>query len=266
MLRIALISLFLLTYIGCTSSLEDELERAHSLRESKDYIQALDVYDKIIKQKPNSKIAAEAAIQAARISKEEKQDYTKAIKYYEYVILFSKNARARKMAQINIADLYFDKLKDFHKSIEAYNKLLQTAKNDTERVKYRLSLAHSNFSLNNFYQAIIEVDNLLKMNLDQKTLYEVLVFKGNILLTTKKIEDAISIYKQVIEEFPERSRKDNITMNLALCYEELNDFDEAIRILEELKKDYPMPDFIEITIKKLKKRKENLPGAKGLRR
>lgn len=112
MLRIALISLFLLTYIGCTSSLEDELERAHSLRESKDYIQALDVYDKIIKQKPNSKIAAEAAIQAARISKEEKQDYTKAIKYYEYVILFSKNARARKMAQINIADLYFDKLKD----------------------------------------------------------------------------------------------------------------------------------------------------------
>ena len=265
-MRLTLISLIALFIFGCTSSLEEELERAHSLREKKDFTQALSVYDKIIKQKPNSKLAASAAIHAAKISRDEKQNYTQAIKYYEYVILLSENPSAREMAQISIADLYFDKLNDFHKSIEAYNKLLQTTTNDTKKVKYRLALARSNFSLNNFYQALIEVDNLLDMNLDQKTLYEVLVFKGNILLTTKKIEDAISIYKQVIEEFPEQSRKDNITMNLALCYEELNDFDEAIKILEELKKDYPMPDFIEITIKKLKKRKENLPGARGLRR
>lgn len=266
-MRFALVvGLFLLLLVGCNSNLEDELERAHQLRESKNFIQALDVYDKIIKQKPNSKIAAKAAEYAAKITREEKQDYSKSIEYFNYVILFSDQAKARKSAQISIADLYFNKLKDYNKSINSYNKLLQIAANDSERVKYKLSLAKSYFSMNNFYQALVEVDNLLKMNLDQKTLYEVLVFKGNVLLTTKKIEDAISIYKQVIEEFPEKSRKDNITMNLALCYEELNDFDESIRILEDLKKDYAMPEFIEITIKKLKKRKENLPGAQGPRR
>lgn len=64
-------------------------------------------------------------------------------------------------------------------------------------------------------------------------------------------------------EFPERSAKENIGLTLSVCYEELKDFKSAIDLLEKIKSQHPMPEYIDIRIKRLQDRLKNQPGARG---
>ena len=54
-----------------------------------------------------------------------------------------------------------------------------------------------------------------------------------------------------------------MALNLAVCFEEQNNFEAAIEVLQEMKEDYPQPEFVELKIQRLKTRRKNLPGAKG---
>jgi len=59
---------------------------------------------------------------------------------------------------------------------------------------------------------------------------------------------------------------DNVAMNIIVCYEELEAFDKAIERLEKMRPTYRDPEFIDLKIKRLKERKANLPGSRGLRK
>ena len=87
--------------------------------------------------------------------------------------------------------------------------------------------------------------------------------KGNIFLATKKLDDAIKIFENLVNEYPEQARKDNVSLHLAACYEEKKDFSRAIEVLDEMKSEAGAPGFLDERIEKLKKRESYLPGAKG---
>ena len=87
-----------------------------------------------------------------------------------------------------------------------------------------------------------------------------------ILMTTKKIDEAIKLFKKLLEENPRKAEKENVGINLSLAYEEKKDFSQAMKILEKMKDTYPTKEFIELKINRLKQRAKNQPGARGLRK
>jgi tetratricopeptide (TPR) repeat protein len=213
---------------------------------------AVELLQKLIDRHPDSPRALAAARNGARIAHFEAKEYARAVDFYKLVILRSPDPEERKSAQRYIAQICFENLRDYDQAVAEYERLLKLDCTPEEAFHYRLNLAKSHFQLNDLDQAATEIDILLerKPTPDQ----------------VKRLTDAAALWEEILHDFPERSRKENVGLNLVVCYEELKDFGKAIDVLERMKPDYPNPDFINRRIERLAQRKANQPGARGLRR
>lgn len=266
-INFAVVILLLSVLTGCHLSYDRvEFDRAERALKREQFKEAVKHFSRVIKRSPESDLALEAARNAARVSLFQTEDFIQAIQFFRHVIIYSKSEKERKEAQRNIATIYFDKLTDYKSAIVEFNKLLSLSHSPEDETDYKLYLAKSYFYLNNFFQAKIETDELLKRNLSDEKKFEILLFKGNILMTSKEINEALGVFEQLKKDFPELAKKEKVDMSIAVCYEELNNFAKAISVLEELKADYPHPEFIDLKIKRLEQRQANLPGAKGFRK
>lgn len=261
------LGLMVMAMCSCHPSKDAEFRMAEAALQSKDYPKAVKLFSRLIKKDPNSPMAVTAARTAARVALFQAEDFSKAIEFFRHLVLYSKDPKERMLAQRNVASIYFDKLSDYKNAIIEYNRLLALSHSPEDVIDYRFQLAKSYYYMNNFFQSKVEIDELLKSKaITDPQRFEITLFKGNILLTNKQVDQALEIFKQVKEMNPELARKEKVGMSIAVCYEELNDYDKAIAVLEELKTDYPRPDFIELKIKRLHQRRANQPGAKGFRK
>lgn len=260
-----LASLLLLT--SCQYSfLKLEFERGVRALSKNEYSKATKHFYRVMVRDPDSPLALESSRKASRVSFYETKNYSRALNFYEHMVLYSKKSLERKEAQKQIASIYFDKLSDYKAAILEYNRLLQLENTIEEKFLYKFAIAKSYFYLNNFFQAQVEIEELLKLKLSESRVFELKTFLGNVFFNTKKMKKAIAVYKELMKDSPERSETENIAMNIVVCYEELKQFDDAIRVLQKIRETYNTPEFIDLKIVQLKKRKANLPGYKGLKK
>ena len=92
------------------------------------------------------------------------------------------------------------------------------------------------------------------------------MLKAQTLVAAKKIPEAAALWELIMTTFPEKSKKENVALNLVVCYEDMKEFGKAIDVLERMREGYPHPEFLNLRIQRLKERKENMPGAKGLKK
>lgn len=264
--RLALV--FLAAHLsGCSFSF-DWLQylRARRAMVRHDYPAAVALFQDIVDRQPDSGRALSASRQGARVAHLETKNYPQAVDFYRHIILRSPDPDERKLSQQYVAQIYFENLQDYEKAVLEYERLLKLTRSPEEAFRFRLNLAKSHLQLNNLDQATNELDVILGQKLQPDEVYEAKVLKGNILTGAKKLQEAATTWEAILNEFPERSQKENVALNLVVCYEEMKDFGKAIEVLERMKADYPNPDFLEIRINRLKERKSNQPGAQGWRR
>lgn len=227
---------------------------------------ALSSLDRVLKRSPHGEYALLAAREGARISSLEIKDYKRAVEYYQFVVIHSPDHKERINAQKQVASIYFDQLQDYNKAVIELNKLIRETESDADIARYKLDIARANYYLNNFFQAHSEIDELLKLNVDDSEKFSAWVLKSNIHIAQKEYPKAIDILKKVIILFPQKSLQENVFQTLAVCFEEIDNFSEAIKTLEAVQGKYAEPEYIEIRIKRLKDRQKNRPGARGLRK
>lgn len=243
-----------------------ELALGNRLVEEKKYEAAVDQFERVIKRFRDYPSALQAARNASHVAVFNLKNYDRALNHYRFLVLHSGDENERFDAQLEIATIYFEHLTDYDQAIIEYSRLLQVARNDADRISFRKHIARSYFFLKNFYQAETELNQLTQMKLDEEDTYELLFLKGNIKMATKKVNEAIEIFDGLLEDYPERAKKDNVALHLAICYEEKENFARAIEVLDDLRPEYNEPDFIEDKIRRLQKRQMVQPGAKGLRK
>jgi len=229
-------------------------------------LQALSSLDRVLKRAPDGEYAIKAAREGARIASLETKDYKKAADYYQFLVLHSELPEERISAQKQLAALYFDQLQEYDRAILELSKLVRSTKSEAEIAKYKLDIARANYYQNNFFQAHSELDDLLKLNIEDEERFAAWVLKSNIHIALKEYVKAIEILKKVTTTYPQKSLQENVFQTMAVCYEESDNFAEAIKTLESVKDKYPQPEYIEIRIKRLKERQKNRPGARGLRK
>jgi lipopolysaccharide biosynthesis regulator YciM len=255
-----------LALAGCVPGGQREYETAQAEAASGQFKSAVGHYDKILIRFSGEEVSLRAAREAARISFYDTKDFKKAVGFFKYIVLYSNDASERDSAQKQIADIYFTQLNDYPKAVIEINKVLTITSNPTERAKYKINLAKAYYYQNNFAQAENEVDEFLRATKDEKLRFDLTMLKGNIALAKKDLTKATEIYKEVMRVFPDRAQRENVALTLAVCYEELKDFKNAMATLEILKKTHPVPEYIDVRIKRLLERQKNAPGAKGMRK
>lgn len=230
------------------------------------YGAALGLFQQIVDARPDGDRALESAREGARIAHLELKNYPRAVEFYRHIILRSPDPAERKEAQRAVAQIYFENLQDFERAVIEFERLLKFTTTTEEAFRYRLNLAKAHLQLNNLDQAANELDVILSLKLEPDEIFEAKSLKANILVGAHRHQDAAVVWDSVLKDFPERSRKENVALNLVVCYEELKDFGKAIEVLERMKADYPNPQFLNLRIARLRERKSNQPGAQGWKR
>lgn len=215
---------------------------------------------------PESKWALDSARQAARAAFFDTKDYNQAIDFYNYLVEYSRDQNERVNSQRRIASIYFDNLSDYPRSIEAYNKLLMVETDPGQIVRYRFNLARSYFYLNRFFDSKNEIEQALKISKDPDRTFELKMFLASIYFNMKQVPKALEIYQALESKYPKKAKNENLALNESVCYEEEEKFDDAITKLQSIETTYKDPEFIALKIKRLKERKANMPGARGLKR
>lgn len=253
--------------VGCNLTFTNlEFRRGKSALAAQNYQEAVKHFKKVISRDPESDYAIESAREAAHIAYFETREFKLAEEFYTHLVKYSRDEKERREAQKSIANIYFEKLNDYKKSIEEFNKLLILRNSNEEQVDYHFKIARALFYLNQFQDALKEVDSAVRINDNHEQEFELKVFRANIDFNTRHLDDAVKTYEELIKTYPEKSRSENVAMNLVVCYEEQEAFDKAIQTLESQRPYQKDQEFIDLKIKRLKERKANLPGSKGLRK
>jgi len=256
-----------LSLSGCTLSFDWFHQiRAKKAIDNGQFETAIRILERIRKRDPEGPRALQAARLGARVAQIDAKDYNSAVEFYRHLVLKSAEPEERKTAQKNIAHIYFESLQDFNQAVFEYEKLLKLELPHHESFRYRLNLAKSHFQLNNLDQANSEIEVLLSKKLEPDEIFDAKMLKANVKVAAKDLAGAAESWDQILKEFPDRSKREKVALNLVVCYEELKDFGKAIETLENMKADDPNPDFIDIRIERLKERKINQPGAQGWKR
>ncbi len=248
---------------GCTSTEQREMSEAKSDIGRGHFRIALSHLDKIILRSPQSDLGIEAAREAARICFFELKDFPRAARHYQQIVLSSKNADERLLAQKQIVSVYFDQISDYPKAVVELNKLVAMLADPQDKMNYKIKLARAYYYQNNFSQAENEADEFIRSNPPKDQRFDMLLLKGNISLAEKNLPTAITVFRDLLSQYPERSAKDNVALTLSVCYEEVKDFRAAIEVLEKLKITHPVPEYLDLRIKRLRERLKNLPASSG---
>jgi tetratricopeptide (TPR) repeat protein len=241
-------------------------ERAEKAVHDGHYAQALEHYKRMVDRAGDTPSGVYAAQQAAHIEHFDLKDFKGAIRFYRYVVLNSKSSNERVFAQRQIADIEFNNLLDYKQAVVDYSRLADLPHSAADETLYQTALARAYFYLNNFYQARLEIERVIEKSKDKQALFDALLLKANIYLTTKDLDQASLLLKKLMSEFPAQAKNENIGLVLAVTYEDQRNFSKAIEVLEEIKDTYPRKAFLESKIKALKERQSLLPGARGLKK
>lgn len=251
---------------SCTSPEARDLQRASREYEKKHYRIALSFIDRVIKRDREGEWALKAAREGVKISIYEVKDYRKAVGYLRHLVLNSSDPSELEQAQQQLADIYFENLSDFAKAYAELSKLLAMKTSFIDRSRIQIKMARSSFYLGDFAQAESEIETVLKNPMEPSARFHALTLKGNILVAQKDFVSAAEMYRLVMREFPEEAPKENVPLQLAVCYEEDKKYKEAIAVLEGMRETYKPPEYIELRIKRLREKMKNQPGARGFRK
>jgi tetratricopeptide (TPR) repeat protein len=241
--------------------------RANHAFERHDFPTGLEILQKIVARDPDGPEVLEISRQGAHVAHFEAKSYATAVDFYRHIIFRSQDPDERKSAEYFIAQIQFENLHDYNQAVMEYEKLLKLASTPNEIFRYRLNVAKSYLQMNNLDQALVEIDILLSTKGTSKEgIYEAQILKANTLIASKHLEEAASLLESVFKEDADKTHKASAGLSLAVCYEQLKNFNGAIQVLEDLRPLYPNPEFLKDRIERLKGRRENQPGAKGLKR
>jgi len=142
-------------------------------------------------------------------------------------------------------------LRDYSRAIGFYQRLLEHENGRGDQYLYEIADCY--FRLDNYTQARIELETLLKQYPQSSLIADVLYRKGGLLLLENRLDAARQDWLQLIAQFPESSYGMQARFNLATLLEEDDLLQDALDAYQQLQ-NFPRPDLLKEKIEHLKKR------------
>lgn len=249
----------LLNLSGCRSASERDYQRAHQKIEAGQIAEGLKGLLEIIRIYPNDPVAMKAARDGARLAYFENKDYLTSIDFNRHLAFHSTSPNEVLEAQRQIVEVFMEHLNDYDKSVLEIGKLMQIETDPTKITDLRIKLGRAHYHMKRFFQALAELQEAMKSEITPEQQFDLKHLKANVLAANKKFPEAVSLLKEIIGQDRARAIKENVPITLAVCFEEMKEFRLAMDTLEDIKKDHPIPEYVDLRIKRLNDRLKNQP-------
>ena len=222
--------------------LENRFQQGLTLRQETRYSEAVELFKELYAEQPSFVRIPQAIFQIAEIQDLYLGRYSDALLTYLMLERDYPDAPEVFAARNQVAVLYKYRLNDCGQAIAVYQKVLDDADGNSDQLQYEVADCY--FRLNNFTQARIEFESLLKNDPQSDLFAEVQYRIAMTYALEGKLPEAAGAYRVVIERWSESSYAVEASFGLATVLEEQEELVEALKILEELKGIYPKEDIL----------------------
>ncbi len=212
---------------------------------------------------PEHPVALKAAILGADTAFKMPENRTFFQKFAKFIISHSADESQLVQYQRKIADSYFEEA-DYGRAVVEYQRILSKPSFQEGKFEVLISLAKSYYFLRRFDQAMVEIKKVIKDAPRAELKFQGQMLVADIFSGNKQYSEALNIFFQIQSEDAEFYKKNNLGLNVAIIYEEMEDFDKAIDVLKNMDQSQLGEKFIKEKIERLMSRREFLPGAGGL--
>jgi TolA-binding protein len=234
--------------------LEETFQKGLALRQAGRYVEAVDLFVKLHDEYPSFVRVPQALYQTAEIEDLFLGRYSDALLTYLLLERDYPDAAEVYPARQQVAFLYKYRLNDCSQAIAVYQKVLDQPGQQKDQLQYEVADCY--FRLNNFAQARIEFDSLLKNYPDSGLVAEVQYRIAMTYALEGKLPEAAGAYRLVMEKWAGSPYALEASFGLATVLEEQEELLEALKILEELAGIYPKQDILERKTEQVRERIE----------
>ncbi len=222
--------------------LEERFQQGLTLRQETKYSEAVEMFKELQTEQPSFVRIPQALFQIAEIKDLYLGRYSDALLTYLMLERDYPDAPEVFAARKQVAVLYKYRLNDCGQAIAVYQKVLDDADGNSDQLQYEVADCY--FRLNNFAQARIEFESLLKNDPQSDLFTEVQYRIAMTYALEGKLPEAAGAYRVVIERWSESPYAVEASFGLATVLEEQEELVEALKILEGLKGIYPKEDIL----------------------
>ena len=219
------------------------------------YAASVQEFRKVVDNDPKSQIAQQALFRIATIQYLYLGAYAEAVKSFRHFTFLSQDTNLVYEAEKNIGEILFSKTEDFRGALEQYSRLLGKYPDSPDRDFFTFRMAKSSYHNLKFDDAIRHYQALLKefphSSYAEESLYQI----GNSYYTKGEYELAVEAFEEDLVRFPKGKYSLFAQFGIAVCYEELDQLDEAYAIYKRIKDVYPSKNIVELKLKRVQDRR-----------
>ncbi len=252
---------------GCSvDSASNHYLLAEKLWTDRKYSAAVAEFEKVIAKDPRSKLGQQASYRAAMTQYLFLSQYSDAIRKFKNFIENSTDLQLIWNAQLQIGEILFSKLDQFDQAIQHYQALLKSNSTAPEAPEFYYRIGKSQFYLFQFKDAVNTYSELIRRfphsKWAEKADFEIGVThftRGEHRSDTADdgkaaYELAKQNYEKFIKHYPKSELVPQAHFGIASCLEELDRLDDAFDAFQELKKNYPSPQVVEVKLSRIQQR------------
>jgi len=229
-----------------------QFDRGQALLLRGEYSRAYSKFRQLYEVHPRFKLAPTALLLSGEILQFNLNQDREALLAYLLVERDYPGHELERKAQRRAADLYKYRLGEYDRALTTYQKILDGGSDDGEDLQYEI--ADTYFRQNNFEQARIEFESLLKNYSQSERIAEVLFRIASASVLEGALEEAAFVYQRVAEEYPDGPFYLEALYGLVVVKEERGELQAALTLLQKLQGRYPEPEVLQNRIKKVQQR------------
>ncbi len=229
-----------------------QFDRGEILLLRGEYSRAYSKFRHLYEHHPKFRLAPRALLLAGEILQFHLHRDHEALLAYLLVERDYPGHEAERQAQRRAAEIYKYRLGEYDRALTAYQKLLDGGGSDDEQIQYEI--ADTYFRQNNFEQARIEFEGLLKNYPQSERTAEVLFRIACAYALEGARQEAAFVYRRVVDEYPDSSFYSEAQYGLAVVLEEQGQLRSALSLLQELQGRYPEPAVLRNRIEQIEQR------------
>ena len=227
-------------------------KRGEKLAESGSYAQSARVLFTLYREHPHAAIAPRALFESAQILNLYLGRYPVALLNYLRVERDYPDTSWALRARRREADIYKNSLRDYPRAIVVYQGLVEQGVPGADRLQYQVADCY--FRLNNFEQARIEFDTLLKNYPHSPLTPEAAYRLAAAYALEGEASKSAAAYGRVSRDWPQSPYALEARFGLASLLDSQGELRKALGILERLKGSYPQQHALRTKIEQIRAR------------
>jgi len=232
----------LLLLLSACRSQKNLMGQAQAAWDQGKYDAAVNYYEEFLKEPSSPEQSAIAHFEAAKIYYLNLKQYDRAAEHYIRIIEDFPQFPSRQQAFLQLAEC-FELLKKTREAISEYESLLQAFPETPDRRKIRLAIADLYYGYDQS-QSLVEYQKIVKDTTYDELSEKAYLRIGGVRFLRNEFQIAIPAYQSVEQNTKDANIRRQARDRLADCYENLADYEMAIKILEQTEPDPKAPDFL----------------------